>query len=163
MSVLLSVITTFLICKAIGQVVLINQQIQSENVDNPCAVLPAVCVDDMVTLMRIDKTIGTERIAQYVLNAYDVINGVLPRQMLLADYLAGFESYQQDFWRRAYKRAVMHEAAAQFIDAHPDYDTTGTGVIRSDNESSKSDKFRRVCQHAIADMTGKPRNRIRLL
>ncbi len=142
---------------------LINQQIQSENVDNPLDFLPSVTIDDMVDIMRVDKTIGTPRIAEYIINAYDTLNPSLPSNMKSADYLLSLDDKKREFWERTYKRAIMHEATAQFVDNHPDYDTTGTGIIRGDNEQSKSDKLRRIYNHCVADLTGRTRNRIRLL
>ncbi len=136
---------------------LINQQINPEDVNNPLDFLPSVSVDDMISLMRIDKTQGSERIAEYIAHAYDVVNGYLPSKMLDKSYP------QSEHWRRTYCRAVLHEASALFVDDYPDYDSTGAGSIRADNEASKSDKLRRIVHHCVADITGKPRNRIALL
>ena len=66
-------------------------------------------------------------------------------------------------WQRTYKRAVLNEAAALMADNHMDFDTIGQGITRGNNEQTKSDALRRIVNHAIADLTGKSRNRVRLL
>ncbi len=142
---------------------LINQQIQSENVDNPLDFLPSVTVDDMITLMRVDKTQGSPRIASYISHAYDEINRMLPETHSDGSYLDTLTYVKLDEYCRTYKRAVLHEAAALMADDYSDYDSTGAGVIRGDNQATKSDKLRRIVNHCIADLTNKPRNRISLL
>jgi len=145
---------------------LINQQVQSKNVLNPCAHLPSISTDDMVELMRIDKTIGVERIAGYIVNAYDTVNGDLPAtlfSLLTLERHLSTKRIDRDTFERAYKRAVMHEAAALAADNYVDYDTTSQGAISGDVQLTKSDRLRRVVSHSIADMTGRRRNRVKLL
>lgn len=57
---------------------LINQQIENKSVANPIAALPSVSTTDLVELMRIDKTMGNDRISSYITDAYDIINTQLP-------------------------------------------------------------------------------------
>lgn len=66
-------------------------------------------------------------------------------------------------FQRTYKRAVMHEAAALTADNYTDYDTTSQGAIRGEAAISKPDRLRRIVSHCIADMTGRRRNRVKLL
>lgn len=145
---------------------LINEQVQAQNVPNYYAHLPSVSTEDMVQLMRIDKTLGTERIAGYINDAYDTVHGDLPVSIFS---LLTLERHLSDkkidlaTFRRTYKRAVMNEAAALIADNYIDYDTTSQGAIRGEAALSKSDRLRRIVSHCIADMTGRRRNRVKLL
>lgn len=145
---------------------LINQQVQAQNVINPYVHLPSVSTDDMVQLMRIDKTIGAERIAGYISDAYDTVNGDLPATLFsfitFQRHLA-VQRIEQDTFNRTYKRAIMNEAAAIFADNYVDYDTTSQGAISGEAQLTKSDRLRRIVSHCIADMTGRRRNRIKLI
>lgn len=145
---------------------LINQQVQAQNVPNPYAHLPSVNTDDMVQLMRIDKTLGAERIAGYINGAYDTVNGDLPApffSLLTLQRHLSDKRIHKDTFDRTYKRAVMHEAAALIADNYVDYDTTSQGAISGDVQLTKSDRLRRIVSHCIADMTGRRRNRVKLL
>lgn len=145
---------------------LINQQVQAQNVPNHYAHLPSVSTEDMVQLMRIDKTLGADRIAGYIDNAYDTVNGDLPATffslLTLQRHLAD-KRILPDKFARTYKRAIMNEAAALITDNYVDYDTTSQGAISGDVQLTKSDRLRRVVSHCIADMTGRRRNRVKLL
>ena len=156
--------TAFLL--SAGNIVLINQQVQAKNVPNHYAHLPSVSTEDMVQLMRIDKTLGVDRIAGYIDNAYDTVNGDLPAtffSLLTLEQHLSTKRIDRDTFDRAYKRAVMHEAAALAADNYVDYDTTSQGAISGDVQLTKSDRLRRVVSHSIADMTGRRRNRVKLL
>lgn len=180
---------------------LINQQIDKTLVPNPIEGLPSFTTEDLVTLMRIDKTMGNERIAGYISDAYDLINEQLPYldndklglvsgcgtcvwesapalishhhrlssniRSILPRWADGFLTLTQlvthHRWQRTYKRAVLNEAAALMADNYMDFDTIGQGITRGNNENTKSDALRRIVNHAIADLTGKSRNRVRLL
>lgn len=182
---------------------LINQQINHTEVANPIDGLPSFSTTDLVALMRIDKTMGSDRIAGYISDAYDNINEQLPYldnetfgvgfgsgtcvwesapalvshhhrlssdiqfKAMLPRWADGFLSVTQLIahtrWQRAYKRAVLNEAAALMADNYMDFDTIGQGITRGNNEHLKSDSLRRIVNHAIADLTGKSRNRVRLL
>ena len=145
---------------------LINQQVQAQNVPNHYAHLPSVSTEDMVQLMRIDKTLGADRIAGYIDNAYDTVNGDLPATffslLTLQRHLAD-KRMLPDKFARTYKRAIMNEAAALIADNYVDYDTTSQGAISGDVQLTKSDRLRRIVSHSIADMTGRRRNRVKLL
>lgn len=145
---------------------LINEQVQAQNIPNHYAHLPSVSTEDMVQLMRIDKTLGYERIAGYVNDAYDTINGELPAglfSLLTLERHLAIKNINLDTFRRTYKRAVMNEAAALVADNYVDYDTTSQGAIRGEASLSKSDRLRRIVSHCIADITGRRRNRVKLL
>lgn len=183
---------------------LINQQINHAEVANPINGLPSVSTTDLVQLMRIDKTMGTDRIAGYISDAYDIINEQIPyldddkfgfviggtcvwesapglishHHRLSADiktvlprWADGFVTLTQlvthQRWQRTYKRAVFNEAAALMADNYIDFDMVGQGITRDSgreaNQQSKSDSLRRIVSHAIADLTGQRRNRIKLM
>ena len=145
---------------------LINQQVQTQNAPNYYAHLPSVSTDDMVQLMRIDKTLGSDRIAGYINDAYDTVNGELPASffslLTLQRHLSDKRILSSVF-ERTYRRAVMNEAAALIADNYVDYDTTSQGAISGDVQLTKSDRLRRIVSHCIADMTGRRRNRVALL
>ena len=145
---------------------LINEQVHAQNVPNHYAHLPSVSTDDMVQLMRIDKTLGADRIAGYINDAYDTVNGDLPTVFFslitLQRHLFDHRMERGTF-NRTYKRAVMNEAAALIADNYIDYDTTSQGSIRGENQLAKSDRLRRIVSHCIADLTGRRRNRVKLL
>lgn len=145
---------------------LINEQIQAQTVQNPYSHLPSVSTGDMVQLMRIDKTLGSERIAGYINDAYDTVNGDLPVacfSLITLDRHLSLNRLNVVIFRRTYKRAIMNEAAALIADNYIDYDTTSQGTIRAEAALSKSDRLRRIVSHCIADMTGRRRNRVTLL
>lgn len=175
---------------------LINQQIDKRLVPNPIEGLPSFTTEDLVTLMRIDKTMGNERIAGYIRTAYRTVNRQLPicqaiisarkvvptgtcvwehapalyshhhrlssdaPTMTLSDFLAIVGDAD---WQETYQDAVLYEAAALMDDNNMDFDTIGQGITRGNNEQTKSDALRRISTHAIADLTGQSRNRVRLL
>lgn len=189
---------------------LINQQIQAETVPNPIVGLPSISTDDLVQLMRIDRTMGTPRITGYINDAYDIVNKQIPYLedgffdvnvacchtcvwesapsmishhhrlaqglSIFAAPLAGtsppsfgtigmatMSKTSHPRWIRTYKRAVLNEAAALMSDNQADFDTIGQGITRGLNDHTKSDRLRRIVQHAIADLTNQSRNRIKLL
>ena len=179
---------------------LINQQINHAEVPNPIKGLPSVSTTDLVQMMRIDKTMGSDRIAGYISDAYDNINAQIPYlddhqfgfvvggtcvwesapalishhhrlssniRSILPHWADGFLTLTQlvthHRWQRTYKRAVLNEAAALMADNYMDFDTIGQGITRGNNEQTKSDALRRIVNHAVADLTGKSRNRVRLL
>lgn len=189
---------------------LINEQVKAETVPNPIAGLPSISTGDLVQLMRIDKTMGTERIAGYINDAYDIINEQIPyladgyfNMSMACNHTCPWESaptmishhhrlahglgifaaalagtsppsvgtigmatmgkLQHPRWIRTYKRAVLNEAGALMADNYADFDNIGQGITRGINDRVKSDFLRRIVQHAIADLTGQSRNRIKLL
>ncbi|MDO4427155.1 MAG: head completion/stabilization protein [Moraxella sp.] len=134
---------------------LINEQLSPSLVPNPLSVLPSLSTEEVVQLMRVDKSFGTPRILNALKDAYDVIN----RQLIPA----AFDYAHTHAFIRAYRRAVLHETAALLSDLYADFDTLGQGGIRADGLSLKSDSLRRIVSHAVADLNGRPRNRICLL
>lgn len=179
---------------------LINQQINHTEVVNPIAGLPSFSTTDLVVLMRIDKTMGSDRIAGYIRTAYRTVNRQIPIcQALKAPKIIAFNTVgtcvwehaptlyshhhrlssdktktsltqtellaivSDDDWQETYKDAVLYEAAALMADNYMDFDTIGQGITRGNNQETKSDALRRVSTHAIADLTGQSRNRVRLL
>ena len=145
---------------------LINQPVESTTVLNPYSHLPSISTDDMIQLMRIDKTIGVQRITGYIVTAYDIVNGELPAtlfSLLTLERHLSTKRIDRDTFDRTYKRAVMHEAAALVADNYVDYDTTSQGAISGDVQLTKSDRLRRIVSHSNADMTGRRRNRVKLL
>ena len=158
--------TAFLTSKYAGIGMLINEQVQAQIAPNPYAHLPSVSTEDMVQLMRIDKTLGAPRIAGYIDNAYDTVNGELPViffSLLTLQRHLFQKQIDKDAFDRTYKRAVMNEAAAIIADNYVDYDTTSQGAISGDVQLTKSDRLRRIVSHCIADITGRRRNRVKLL
>lgn len=72
---------------------LINEQISRSQVANPISTLPSIATDDVVSLMRIDKSFGTARISNAIMDAYDIIN----RQ------ISPWRAVQDERFVRAYK------------------------------------------------------------
>lgn len=154
---------------------LINEQTTTLAVPNFDERLPSVSTTDLINLMRVDKTLGNERLANAISHAYQVINGELDR--LYPSWFFGglFNHHLTNFFQPKtpsidvksthfvylYRQAVLHEATALLCELHADFDTIGQGLARAD--IAKQDSLRRQVQHFIADMTGKPRNRITLL
>lgn len=138
---------------------LINQQTTPVTVQNPLPFFPNLTTTDLVDLMRVDKTLGNDRLANAIANAYVVVNG----QICLVDlrYRFGTPERIPNIWLHLYKQAILHEATAQLCELHADFDTIGQGLVRGD--VAKADSLRRLVQHFIADMNGSSRNRVRLL
>jgi hypothetical protein len=60
-------------------------------------------------------------------------------------------------------RAVLFEAAALISEENADFDTTASGLDRGEVVDHKAQRLRRLVNHCIADMTGRTRNRVRLV
>lgn len=148
---------------------LINQQVEAQDVPNPYSFLPSINTQDLIDTMRVDKTMGTPRIAEYIMTAYDNINRQLCCKYLRPGFWInppaqfGRACLNISHWQRTYQRAVRYEASALMADDYLDFDTTGSGLARGENTLQKSDRLRRIVNHCIADLTDKPRNRVRLV
>lgn len=134
---------------------LINEQIHPTDIANPLPHLPSVRTDELIKVMRVDKTLGDERIGFAILTAYHTVHGELCDNHLQGDFIPDKR------WADNYRLAVMCEATAFLGENHADFDTIGQGLTRADHD--KPDSLRRMASHAIADMTGRTRNRVRLL
>lgn len=134
---------------------LVNSPVTATSIANPVAGWPSLSTADLTSVSRIDKSLGNDYLQAKLQHAYDVINRQLAALML--------QPPETDFVRRSYKRAVVHEAAALISEDHLDYDSTGDGLIRGDAMRAKAQSLRRIVNHCIADLTNRPRNRVRLI
>lgn len=121
-------------------------------VDNPIVGYPAITTLELVATVRVDKSFGEELLAEKIREAMDTIN----KQVIFTN-LPTIDQI------RFYKRAVCYEAAALIGEDNLDYDTASGGQIRGENGLTKSDVLRRKVQYAIADLTGRPRHRVKLI
>ena len=113
---------------------------------------PAIGTRELLSTVRLDASKGEQLLVEKILLAMDIING----QVI---FLTPLTTNQE----RLYKRAVCYEAAALIGEENLDFDTTTAGQIRGENGISKSDALRRIVNHTIADLTNRPRNRVRLV
>jgi len=131
---------------------LLNAPVQNAEVENPIPEYPNISITDLVGQVRLDQSKGEQLLSEKILLAMDIINGDLKGNVI--------ETEEQI---RKYKRAVSYEAAALICEDNLDFDTTTTGQIRGENQRDKADSLRRIVQHTIADLTNRPRNRVRLV
>lgn len=134
---------------------LINSPVTESTISNPVADWPSISTSDLTQVARIDKSLGQPYLQAKIEHAYDLINGQLALRLILPP--------EDDFARRTYIRAVIHEAAALISEEHLDFDSSGDGLIRGEAMRAKGQMLRRIVNHCIADLTSRPRNRVRLV
>lgn len=131
---------------------LLNAPVTDAEVQNPIAEYPNISITDLLAQVRLDQSKGELRLTEKILLAMDTINGDIDLMAIVSDEQI-----------RKYKRAVSYEAAALICEDNLDFDTTTTGQARGENQKEKVDALRRIVQHTIADLTNRPRNRVRLV
>ena len=134
---------------------LINSELNNMIVDNPMVGYPSVGLFELINTVRLDKSKGENLLEEKIKQAMDSINHQLidfPLPVPLSDAQT-----------RSYKRAVCHEAAALIAEDNLDFDTSSTGQVRGENGLAKLQSLRRVVNYAIADLTSRTRNRVRLI
>ncbi|ENW82708.1 hypothetical protein F909_00979 [Acinetobacter sp. ANC 3929] len=131
---------------------LLNAPVRDAEVENPIAEYPSISIKDLLANVRLDQSKGELLLTEKILLAMDTINGDLN----------GLEIQSKEQIRK-YKRAVSYEAAALICEDNLDFDTTTAGQVRGENQQVKADAHRRIVQHTIADLTNRPRNRVRLI
>jgi len=131
---------------------LLNAPVRDAEVENPIAEYPSLSIKDLLANVRLDQSKGELLLTEKILLAMDTINGDLK----------GLEIQSKEQIRK-YKRAVSYEAAALICEDNLDFDTTTAGQVRGENQQVKADAHRRIVQHTIADLTNRPRNRVRLI
>ncbi|QHH99247.1 head completion/stabilization protein [Acinetobacter dispersus] len=135
---------------------LINNALPDANVINPRQGYPAISVAELLAQGRVDASKGEVLLTAKVSEAMDTINSQLIGKRYLIAPLT-------DDQKRNYVKAVCYEAAALIAEDNLDFDTTSTGQIRAENGLSKVTSLRRNVNYAIADLTGRKRNRVKLL
>lgn len=131
---------------------LLNVPLSNTNVPNPKLDYPSVGTRELLGTVRVDASKGEDTLTEKILLAMDTINGQVK-------FLGPLTTDQE----RLYKRAVCYEAAALLGEDNLDFDTTTAGQVRGENGLNKTQSLRRIVQHTIADLTSRPRNRIRLV
>ncbi|ATU46262.1 hypothetical protein CS557_12520 [Acinetobacter junii] len=131
---------------------LLNAPVNDAEVQNPIAEYPNISIKDLLAQVRLDLSKGELLLTEKILLAMDIINRDID-----------FIEIVSDEQIRKYKRAVSYEAAALICEDNLDFDTTTTGQVRGENQQIKADSLRRIVQHTIADLTNRPRNRVRLI
>lgn len=131
---------------------LLNAPVNDAEVQNPIAEYPNLSIKDLLSNVRLDQSKGEQLLTEKILLAMDNVNRDLNSLIIVTnDHI------------RKYKRAVSYEAAALICEDNLDFDTTTAGQIRGENQQVKADAHRRIVQHTIADLTNRPRNRVRLI
>lgn len=131
---------------------LLNAPVNDAEVQNPIAEYPNLSIRELLGNVRLDQSKGELLLTEKILLAMDTINGDLTSVVITTDEQV-----------RKYKRAVSYEAAALVCEDNLDFDTTTPGQVRGENQQAKADAHRRIVQHTIADLTKRPRNRVRLV
>lgn len=134
---------------------LINSELNNVIVNNPIAGYPSIGLFELINTVRLDKSKGENLLEEKIKQAMDTINNQLVDFPLILPLL--------DAQVRSYKRAVCHEAAALIAEDNLDFDTSSTGQVRGENDLAKLQSLRRVVNYAIADLTGRTRNRVKLV
>jgi hypothetical protein len=131
---------------------LLNAPVTDAEVQNPIAEYPNISIRDLIAQVRLDQSKGELLLSEKITLAMDIINREIDFMLI-----------ESDEQIRKYKRAVSYEAAALICEDNLDFDTTTTGQSRGENQKDKADSLRRIVQHTIADLTNRPRNRVRLI
>lgn len=131
---------------------LLNAPVTDAEVQNPIAEYPNISIKHLLAQVRLDQSKGELLISEKITLAMDIINREIDFMLI-----------ESDEQIRKYKRAVSYEAAALICEDNLDFDTTTTGQSRGENQKDKADSLRRIVQHTIADLTNRPRNRVRLI
>lgn len=132
---------------------LVHAPVENSLVSNVQSGLPSIPLLDLKAVTRVDSNMGEAFLVEKIRHAMDIINPQIKDVPLPLN-----ESKE-----RFYVRAVLHEAAALISEDNADYDTTASGQDRGDTITTKAQKLRRIVNHCVADITGKPRNRVRLV
>ncbi|WAU72943.1 MULTISPECIES: head completion/stabilization protein [unclassified Acinetobacter] len=135
---------------------LLNNSLSETVVQNPREGYPSISVTELLSEVRLDASKGNELLASNIEAAMDTVNN----QLIGKHYLVAPLTVDQT---RFYKRAVCNEAAAVIAEDNKDFDTSSTGQIRGENGLDKVTSLRRNVNYAIADLTNRKRNRVRLL
>lgn len=114
---------------------------------------PAVSIKDLLRTVRLDK-IQKVRICLLKKFCWRWTASILKVLLL---------KIESDMQIRKYRRAVCYEAAALICEDNLDFDTAAAGQTRGENQQAKAQSLRRIVNHTIADLTGKKRNRIKLV
>ncbi len=144
---------------------LVTAPIDPIDCPNPITGLPGVSTGDLTLNMRVDQSIGSDRLQSLIANAYDEVNAELV-DFINSTVMATTPIALNDLQKRLYIRAVLHEASAMFSEQYVDYDTASNGRTRDEKQVSIVDKpqrMRRVVNHCIAALRNIPRNRVRLI
>lgn len=134
---------------------LFNSSLDDETFLNPDPDYPNMAMLEMFAVVRVNKATGREIIKSKVIEAMDNVNRQLANITLSFPLDANKARY--------YKRAVAYEAAALLGEDNLDFDTTTEGQIRGENGLTRTQSLRQRVDYAIADITGKPRQRVRLI
>lgn len=135
---------------------LINQQPIDKTVENPRLGYPSLSVKELLGTVRLDESKGEVLLSEKIRLAMITVN----RQLLKKNFI---QHPLDDEQAILYKTAVCYECSALIAEENPDYDTTSSGQIRGENGLSKVGSLRRIVNHCIADLTGRKRNRVRLI
>lgn len=146
---------------------LITGQITPKNIDNPISGLPSINILELNDVMRVDQSLGDVRLKFHIETAFDTINGQLEPWLdsIIAEIAITPATRKGQRFTRAYKRAVLHETCALVSDQNADLDTASSSRMREEKQIhivDKPQRMRRIVQHAIADLTGRTRNRVKL-
>ena len=134
---------------------LFNSPLDDETFQNPNPAYPSLTMVEMITVVRVNQATGKDKIKSKVIEAMDTVN----RQLVNKNLALPLDASKERF----YKRAVAYEAAALLGEDDLDFDTTTEGQIRGENGLAKTQSLRRRVDYAIADITGKKRQRVRLI
>lgn len=132
---------------------LVNAPITDMVIENLQTGLPSIHLLQLNDMVRVDKNMGESFLVEKIRHAMDIINPhIIAVPLPLNAALTRF-----------YTRAVLFEAAALISEENADFDTTASGLDRGEQVDHKAQRLRRLVNHCIADMTGRTRNRVRLV
>lgn len=107
-------------------------------------------------VMRTNGTVTDDRLHEALRNAAYAVNDEL------ADWSVPLREANADGMPAGrltdlYLRAVHFYAKAELVERYRDFDTTGAGDRRADDQEGIADESRRNMRWAISDLLGKPR------
>jgi len=135
------------------------------DVDNPIEGLPGINTQQLTLYVRIDQSLGSDRLQGLIADAFDAVNRQL-NEFLAKTIDATPPVALTDRQIRIYTRAVLHEASAKISEQYVDFDTASTGRTRDEKQVdivNKPQRMRREVQHCIAALRGITANRVKLL
>lgn len=143
----------------------ITSPIEPVDVENPIAGLPNLNTKQLTLYMRVDQSIGLDRLEMLITDSFDEVNRQL--ETFIAKTVEASPPVElTKKQNRTYIRAVLYETSARLSELYVDYDTASSGRTRDEKQVdivNKPQRMRREVQHCIAILRNISANRVRLL
>lgn len=123
---------------------------------------PSVDLVKAREVMRLNGTVTDDRLHESLLNAVYSVNDELI-EWSETNRLSNPDGMPEGRLSHLYRRAVYFYAKAELVERYRDFDTTGEGDRRADDQEGIPGEARRNMRWAIRDIQGKSRTTIEAL